>query len=105
MSLENPDTSIFASKYKLPTFESDSWNKEWEQVLHTLSAAEDVYPIMGTMWNPDKVEPHAQQRLKDLVCHRQGMVVELWDKLGEKIRTDTVWLLLAEEECKRHLLG
>lgn len=104
MPPENPDISFFARKYKIPTFESDSWNKEWEQVLYTLSAAEDIYPIMGTMWNPGKVEPDAQQTLKDLVCQRQRIAVELWDKLGEGIRIDTLWLLLAEQECKRHLL-
>jgi hypothetical protein len=108
MPPENPDTSFFARKYNIPTFESDSWNKEWEQVLRTLSASEDVYSSMGDIWHPDQIKAPAQQKLKEFrefVCMTQDKMVEVWDKLGEKIRVDTLWLLLADEECKRHLLA
>ena len=108
MPPENPDTSFFARKYNIPTFESDSWNKEWEQVLRTLSASEDVYSSMGDIWHPDQIKAPAQQKLKEFkefVCMTQDKMVEVWDKLGGKIRVDTLWLLLADEECKRHLLA
>ena len=41
------DHSLFALKFNIPSIKSDSlrWNKEWDKVLHTLSASEDVYPV------------------------------------------------------------
>jgi hypothetical protein len=109
MSDGDGDHSLFALKFNIPSIKSDSlrWNKEWDKVLHTLSASEDVYPVLSQMWdNQGSPEIIIQtERLKDQVCKIQGTVVNLWDQMEELGgHFVTAWLILDEAERKRHLL-
>jgi hypothetical protein len=103
------DFSIWARQFKLPSIESDPlrWNKEWEKKLRTLSSS-DVYPMMSQVYKKGSWESAAlSEHTRDLVakvCSSQNVVAKSWDDLEEREHFITAWLLLGEEERKRHLL-
>jgi hypothetical protein len=106
---DNP--SFWAGKFNITSFESDPWrwNKEWEKVLHTLSASEDVSLMVNqirkkSVGKPENISRMVQD-LQELVCKDQKKFVELW--VDEKLARDdfvAAWMLLEEAELKRHLL-
>lgn len=46
---------FWANKFKIPSFQHDPWrwNKDWENVLCTLSS-KDVYTKMATLYSKDR---------------------------------------------------
>ena len=107
---DEADYSLWALRFKLPSIESDPlrWNKEWEKKLRTLSSSEDVYPMMSQMYMKGKWEPEAlsdhSRKLEAKVCSSQDTIAKSWGQLEEREHFITAWLLLGEEERKRHLL-
>jgi hypothetical protein len=106
---DNNHISIWATKFKIPSFESDPWrwNKKWDKVLRTLSSRE-VYPAMGHMykkdaWDASELLKHSR-KLKDKVCETQNVLVRAWNEMEKTKQFVTAWLLLEEGERKRHLL-
>jgi hypothetical protein len=109
MPIEHKD-SIFSRRFNIPSIQSKGaarWNNEWEKVLRTLSASEDVFPFLSRCWTRDKCEPselaHDAQLLKDKLCKDQEIIAGFWEE-GTEWQFVTGWLLLAEAERKRHLL-
>jgi hypothetical protein len=102
------DVSFWAGKYKITSLKSDPWrwNKDWEKVLRTLSSA-DVYSAMGRIYKKESwpAAEHSKhtQVLKDGVCDIQNRMIDVHE-LGQKGDFATAWVLLEENERKRHLL-
>jgi hypothetical protein len=104
-----PFKSFWADKFKIPNFKRDPWrwNKEWENILRTLSSSKDVYPKMATLyrkdrWDSTELAEHLTS-LKNVVCGIQNMLPQV-DEMDADEHFVTAWQLLEEEEGKRHLL-
>lgn len=109
------DYSFFARKFNIPSTKSDGlvrWNKEWEKILSTLSASDDVYPTLSPMWDQsiDTAWGPAEfafqsQKIKEQACGLQRTAVMLWDNMEEEGGHPFIaWSILDEAERRRHLL-
>lgn len=85
------------------------WNKDWEKVLKKL-ASKDVYSTLGVMWRPrgdwnEEKMASEVRTIEDTTRRVQQAFAKTWDTLEEKGHFVTPWLLLNEDERKRHLLS
>jgi len=100
--------SIFHHKYKLPTIESDisRWDKAWEKALRTISASEDVFPVLSGIWTREA--PHLDAfaaNIRDRLCESQKLLMNLdQDMVNKGDHLAMAWVLVDESERKRHLL-
>jgi hypothetical protein len=100
------DHSIFAQQFNIPSTASDisQWDCAWERLLPTLSIS-DVFPVISRKWlrilNPHPIDDYGERFFRS-----EELVMKLWDELTEKNTIFVhVWLLLKEEDCKRHVLN
>ena len=107
-SEDNPgDASFFSHQYKIPSIESDisRWDGVWEKTLRTLSASEDVFPLLSKLWDQDRPEIASfTTGLHNSVCGHQDVVARIVEEMEEEDHFMTVWMLLDDAERKRHLL-
>jgi hypothetical protein len=106
------EQSLYADKFNITSFQRNPkrWNKDWEKVLHALSAV-DAYSSMGMMLSasfssrPDMYS-QMRQHLKDKEIHQQHCFTNLWDEfLGQRFESfSAAWVLLDGKERTRHLL-
>jgi hypothetical protein len=116
----NPEIVFFidrsggmSGKHKIPNIRIDHslWDRGWEKTLRTLSASEDVFPVLRTHWEGEKsigyLAPFAgmSDSLCKSICRFQEVVVRFEEHLEETCDFVATWLLLGEAERKRHLFN
>ena len=111
-SFDPPPPSIFAEKLNIPDISSDIllWDQTWEQILPTLSASQDVYPILSPSWLPNQPGaldlPRRLHRLHSKVSQVQLTIGIIWDKISTTNHHPIIeWLRLSETQRMRHLLN
>jgi hypothetical protein len=105
------DDSIFANKFTIPNivFDLSRWDTAWEQALQTLSASQDVFPIMSEIVKMDQPgsSMHSEtmpKRLHAQVCRIQLLIAKIWAELDDTCFT-VGWMMLKVEDRKNHLLN
>ena len=102
------DFSVFTHKFNILSIKTDRtrWNKEWDNILRTLSAKE-VYAMLSPTWSRGYLETSKMARdaetLKYRVREIQKMLVKSKDA-GEEEHLSAAWLLLEERDQRNHLL-
>jgi len=97
------DDSLFCRKYNLPSLKGNlaDWDSAWEKTLLTLSASDDVYPIVYAALKRLQSRGGFDGHYK-AVCKFQKALVDLMEEC-ETIFS-SVWKFVDEEERKKHLL-
>lgn len=103
--------SAWSNLYDITPFRTDAkrWHNDWEKLLTTLSASQDVYPIMSRWITKDhQMEEEPSTRLEEAMG-RLAVTQEWFTRKREMIIDDgelvTAWYLLDEKDRRRYITG
>ena len=78
------------------------WDTAWEKTLPTLSASEDVYPIVCVILELVRSVRASDSHYKSVRTFQKATVDQV--ERGETSGFSTAWKLVDEEERKKHIL-
>ena len=101
-----PPNSRFAERFNIPSIASDIvlWDQTWEQTLPTLSASQDVYPVLSTAWLQTQETSPGFLRIRSNLTQVQSIVTTLWQMIADDRRPLLSWMHLSEKQRMQHML-
>lgn len=101
--------SAWAKLYDITPFKTDAkrWHNDWEKLLPTLSASQDVYPIMSRWLIKDHQTDEEPSTRLEAAMGQLAAIQEWFARRREMLIDDgelvTAWYLLDEKDRRRYI--